>query len=82
MKKKTKNWILRNEKIWILRNEKKSGFCEMKKIWNLRNEKKSGICKMKKTWNLRNEPIARNSADCMLSVEIIKIVIIYLSGER
>ena len=38
-------------------------------------KKKSGICEMKKIWNLRNEPIARNSTDCMLSVEISKIVI-------
>ena len=30
---------------------------------------------MKKIWNLRNEPIARNSTDWMLSVEIGKIVI-------
>ena len=30
---------------------------------------------MKKIWNLRDEPIARNSTDCMLSVDISKIVI-------
>ena len=38
-------------------------------------KKESGICEMKKIWNLQNEPIARNSTDCMLSVEISKIVI-------
>ena len=66
---------MRNAKIWILQNEKKSGICEMKKIWNLRNEKNLEFAKWKKIWNLRNEPIARNSTDCMLSVEISKIVI-------
>ena len=54
--------------------KKTTGFCELKKIWILRNEKIWNL-RNEKNWNLRNEPIARNSTDCMLSVEISKIVI-------